>query len=602
MIERKDLAPRPQNANECVWLEVATALNDWVNSGGYVYFIQKADSLIKDHGLDPARYNALKERAMAKLFPKQEDGSGGAAAKNFCADAQPMDDNVTNMHADRRAQILGKAPSLQVVGGVKGGEDASGGGADGDRIVINPDNYPRIADQFLRRDWWSREHGMGTLQYWQGQHWGWNGQCWKPFDADSLNAKLRAFFERCVTEEPGKVGAARHEQFLPVKRDVAEVVDALKGRVHISPETSMPGWLGSKVAAPGAPAELISLKNGIYVRESRTLVSHTPRFWTPNGADFEYDSKAKAPRFVQWLEEVWTADPEAQQAVLEMIGLCFTDVTRYQKAWMFIGPKRGGRGTLGRLIKALIGKENFIGSNVSKLGKDFGLHSFIGKKAAVFPDVKMEDIPRGVLGPIMEAILNITGEDDVTVQRKGIGDWLGQLTCKMIFFGNEPLIFPDTTGAIPGRMITIAMTKSWAKNPDNTLGPKLIAERPGIFNLAMAALEELWQRGYLVQPGSGKTLSDTINEGASDVLKFTQDCCELGPEFSARVQDLYERWVLWCARQNLYTGWDRAKFSMKLRSTHSELRAGRPRQFEGERDQGRPTVMYGIKLAARGAA
>src|SRR5262245_47906986 len=50
------------------------------------------------------------------------------------------------------------------------------------------------------------------------------------------------------------------------------------------------------------------------------------------------DRPARAPRFKQFLEEIFPHDAEAQEGLLEMIGLCMTDETKYQKAFMFVGP------------------------------------------------------------------------------------------------------------------------------------------------------------------------------------------------------------------------------------------------------------------------
>jgi phage/plasmid-associated DNA primase len=70
-----------------------------------------------------------------------------------------------------------------------------------------------------------------------------------------------------------------------------------------------------------------------------------------------------------------------------MIGLCVTDETKYQKAFMFIGPRRGGRGTIGRLLHGLVGDENYVGPKLRGMVRQFGMQSWIGKKLALFPDV-----------------------------------------------------------------------------------------------------------------------------------------------------------------------------------------------------------------------
>ena len=102
-------------------------------------------------------------------------------------------------------------------------------------------------------------------------------------------------------------------------------------------ENAMPGWFGES-RPEGDLRELVVCKNGVLHIPTRKLMDHTPRFWSPNALDIAYDPKARAPRFVQFLNEIWPNDPQAQRCLLEMFGLCLTDITKYQKAFRFVGP------------------------------------------------------------------------------------------------------------------------------------------------------------------------------------------------------------------------------------------------------------------------
>jgi putative DNA primase/helicase len=128
---------------------------------------------------------------------------------------------------------------------------------------------------------------------------------------------------------------------------------------------------------------------------------------------------------------------EAQQTLKEVIGLCLTDETKYQKAFMFVGPKRGGRGTIGRLMRGLIGRENYIGPTMHSFNEAFGMQSFIGKKVAVFSDARLDGVRRYNLSVIAERLLSITGEDVLDINRKYVGYWSGALTTRLVIFSNE---------------------------------------------------------------------------------------------------------------------------------------------------------------------
>jgi putative DNA primase/helicase len=96
-------------------------------------------------------------------------------------------------------------------------------------------------------------------------------------------------------------------------QDVSATLDALRGTSNLraTEENAMPGWFG-RGRPDGDLQELVACKNGILEIPTRKLRVHTPRYWSPNVLDFEYDPLARAPRFEQFLEEVWPGDSEAQ--------------------------------------------------------------------------------------------------------------------------------------------------------------------------------------------------------------------------------------------------------------------------------------------------
>jgi putative DNA primase/helicase len=185
------------------------------------------------------------------------------------------------------------------------------------------------------------------------------------------------------------------------------------------------------------------VQNGLLHVPTRRLIPHTPKFWSPNVLEFGYDPKAKAPRFEQFLEEIFPNDTEAQKSLKEMMGLCITDETKYQKAFMFVGPKRGGRGTIGRVLQGLIGGENCVGASMRSLADQFGMQSWIGRKLALFADVRVDGIRKDVLSTIAEKLLRASGEDLIDINRKYLGTWNGKLTTRILMFSNELVRLQD---------------------------------------------------------------------------------------------------------------------------------------------------------------
>jgi putative DNA primase/helicase len=459
-------------------------------------------------------------------------------------------------------------------------------------IVLDPDNPMTTSRLYLGTRCWNQKASLGMLQFWQKQFWEWNGKHWKVLDENTLRSRLYMFLEKAKKE--AKKGW--HPDFSPKNTDVTKVVDALGAVVNLEPENEMPGWLGSGMPVENI-RELVSMENGLLYVPERKLLDHTPKFWSSNALEFKYDPEARAPRFEQLLEEVWPGDEEAQQSLVEMIGLCLTDVTKYQKAFMFVGPKRGGRGTIGRLIKGLIGKENYIGVTLHGFSDTFGMMSFIGKKVAVFSDARLDGVRQQSLSVIAERLLSITGEDVQDINRKYVGYWSGALSTRVIIFSNELLRFQDDSGALASRFITNRMIETFWGREDLELTNKLLAERSGILNLALDALDRLRSRGRLIQPSSGLEMSENLTRLTSDVLAFVEECCVIDYNASITVDKLFTRWETWCASRKVRHGWNNNHFSEKIRAACPTITSSRPRRD----NPGRLTTLIGIGLRPKPA-
>jgi putative DNA primase/helicase len=337
--------------------------------------------------------------------------------------------------------------------------------------------------------------------------------------------------------------------------------------------------------------QVVAVQNGLLYVPTRKVVDHTPRFWSPNVLEFKYNRSARAPRFERFLEEVWPEDKSAREALLQLFGLCLTDETRYQKMFMFVGPPRGGRGTIGRVLKGLIGEANYVGANLGSFGEQFGMQSWIGKKVAVFSDARLDGLRREKLSTITERLLKITGEDDQDIPRKFLGTWQGVLKARVIIFSNELLRFMDESGALAGRIISWRMRVSFRGREDLQLTEKLLAERAGIMNLSLDALDRLRAERQFAQPTSGEEMSEEMGELNADVATFVADRCVLDTDRKVLLNTLYLGWRGWCELRGVNHGWTDSQFSAKLCSAFPTLRRGRPRETAS-----RQVMVYGIGL------
>ena len=72
-----------------------------------------------------------------------------------------------------------------------------------------------------------------------------------------------------------------------------------------------------------------------------------------------------------------------------MFGYLVSGDTKQQKIFLLVGPKRGGKGTIGRVLSRMIGRHNVAGPTLASLSTNFGLQDLIGKPVAVISDARM---------------------------------------------------------------------------------------------------------------------------------------------------------------------------------------------------------------------
>src|SRR5262249_18819329 len=156
--------------------------------------------------------------------------------------------------------------------------------------------------------------------------------------------------------------------------------------------------------------------------------------------------QAKCPLWENFLKEVFPNDKASQDCIEEQLGYGMTEETKFEKAGMWIGKKRSGKGTIATIQHKLIGNGAYVGLSFSTwLANENSPSCMIGKRVGVFPDVRLKSGKRygqgydagGLTYPSIEMLLKITGRDHHTLARKYIGPWHGRLGLKLILISND---------------------------------------------------------------------------------------------------------------------------------------------------------------------
>ena len=185
-----------------------------------------------------------------------------------------------------------------------------------------------------------------------------------------------------------------------------------------------------------------------------------------------------------------------------------------------MGPKRSGKGTIARVMEAVVGTHNVTAQSMSDFTQNFGFVNFIGKTLATIADARLG---KKKLAEIAEKILEITGENKIKINRKYKNPIEAVLQTKLFFLSNLPLNIPDESGVLPTRFIYVELTKSFFGKEDPDLADRLLTELPGILNLAIKNFRELLKRNAFIQPQAGEALYKRMRSLCSPVSAFAQE-------------------------------------------------------------------------------
>jgi putative DNA primase/helicase len=393
--------------------------------------------------------------------------------------------------------------------------------------------------------------------------------------------------------------------FNPTKFKVSNVLDALAAYVNISASVRAPRWLDDDGKWPAD--EIIACKNGLLHLPTATLLEHTPNFYTHNALDFDYD--ANAPEPVEWLKFLGTlwdgkteenasddakaaAKKNANQTIetlQETFGYLLTADTSQQKAFMQIGPKRCGKGTIARMATRLVGAENVAGPTLASLCQNFGLQPLIGKRVAIISDARLGS--HADQQAITERLLAISGEDMLTIDRKNRTAWTGHLDVRFMVLSNELPRLTDASGALVSRFILFVMTKSFYGKEDLGLGARLGTELPGILNWSIKGWRRLKERGYFVQPVAATETLRQFEDLSSPIGAFLRDRCIIDAGQSVPVDNLFKAWTAWCSQQGRDYPGSKQSFGRDLSAAEPGLKVSQPRDGDS-----RLRVYQGIGL------
>ena len=347
------------------------------------------------------------------------------------------------------------------------------------------------------------------------------GKAWELLDDDDIDHDI------AITMAPS----------MPMDAAVNGTTSMIKKLLHTK---------GKKIGE-GIPDNLIFVQNGVLDINNGTLYAHDKSFFTTNIMPYDYNPNVATPSWTQFLEEIFEGDYEMMDLLQEWFGYMMSSSYDYHKVLLMLGPKRCGKGTIGHILKLLVGDQNYTGATLSKFGSDSFMESLQTKTVAFIGD-SAKSVPRNIQDSVTENIKGISGADDTAFERKYKSTLTVQLPTRITIASNHiPRLFDDS-GALASRLMVMPFNVSFYGRENIELFRQLSAEIEGIAAWSLLGLQRLRNNGCFTLPAASVAETEFIAESYSPLVIFVESICRIakgnGKIRSSEVYDAYKAWAI----------------------------------------------------------
>jgi P4 family phage/plasmid primase-like protien len=453
-----------------------------------------------------------------------------------------------------------------------------------------------------------------TLKYWNQTWYRWVNGVYQEISSDHLmsrvNASIKEEFDAAwkIEFEKYKVWK-RSDKFDPTMDKgppkvrkvkgglVRDVYEATKGICTLGSGQKMHHWIegegeehkGVCVATNNGVLNITKAISDEEFPRSEILIPHTPNWFSTAKIELNFDETAQCPSWIQFLEDVFNGDDESIDVLQKWFGYLLTPDNSLQKILFVIGDKRSGKGTIIKIMQAILGESNVAMPKLVDFTKNFALQSLANKTAAIITDARLSKRVDETL--ITETLLAISGGDPQDIERK-YKDTLSGYHMKIRFtiFSNLIPDLRDLSSAFVSRCVFLHMPNSYLGREDMGLLDRLRQELPGILNWAILGRHKLNQSKRIDQPQAGSKFVDEFVELTNPVLFFLNQHCEFGKDYEVDTKDAFEKWEQVCKDNKVEKIGSVQSFARNIRAIkpNMEVRqvrigASRARRFVGMR-------------------
>lgn len=255
---------------------------------------------------------------------------------------------------------------------------------------------------------------------------------------------------------------------------------------------------------------------------------------------------AQAPRFNQFMQEVFNGDEDLIDFVQMAVGYSLSGITREHAIFLCYGSGANGKSTLFNAIRAAFGEYS---TNTPFSTFELNQQSVNNDVAALAGTRFVTAAETSEARKLNEArIKAITGGDPVTA-RFLFGEWFTYTPTYKVWLAmnHKPVITANDDG-IWRRVRLLPFVVNFRGKEDKLLGDTLKAEAPGILAWAVRGCQAWLNHGDLITPAAVQKATDDYRLESDVIGQFLEECTIEKPDGRISGSSLYAAYKKWCVQ------------------------------------------------------
>lgn len=403
-------------------------------------------------------------------------------------------------------------------------------------LVVNRNDHAPIAERLILRQ---AENGQSPV-FCEGDWWSWNGRHWAHLPVSHLKRDLARINDWAVWRDGKSIATSSH-----FFSSIISIAEAL---------ASEPGFFSDPTPGVAFRSSFVRLTTDGGLEEAPNSHEHLAR-WS---YDFDWDPSARCPRWMEFMDQVWTRPPvgegaipdpddkeEKKKCLAQFVGASLTGTAHIgQRAVMLVGQGGNGKSVLCDAVRDIFPP----GSTTSVPPQDLRTPERVSRLAGARLNV-VSDIPqRGLTDTgLMKQVIS---GDVVDARKLYSASFSFRPVCGHLFSANGIPATNDYSSGFQRRWIIMDFPNSFLGSGVRRSTPELLgmfrAEQPGIVRWALEGVSELMTfREYCIPESSADAVRRwrLVND---QVACFLEECTERSEEWGLTTNALYveyERWV-----------------------------------------------------------